>query len=438
MVSYLPAQPPSPGTPKYYDSGTIYSWRYGDHASGRTGSIPPFRHTNYNTGTKSTRNYLVRRIRGCGGVKQFFQYGHVAKVVTTCTPFVDNVTSNGPVYSEYYLVRSQSDFAGYNTYTKSAFSEGDVISRQYEVQNQLIAEAASQYDALTDIAQLGEIPQMIGSISHDIYKIMRTLQGRYGLPTLRAARPFTPLELLRHPYKVFRKLGDEWMTYRYGIMTLVYSYRDLMKSIKRGKDVTTRRNGTVVPTETGQSLPPLSQGFFLKTAEGTILIRGTAFQFFENSELAQMSGIGFNPLVTAWEMIPYSFVVDWFVNVGDWLRSSVSQTFATQKWACLSRRDQTSTKTLVHLPIDDQSVAISNMKPINWYGADPPATPNVILPNPEGYFLLTEEKVDAYSRQTIPFSTALPTWNPSLSWRRILDSAAMSLQQLGRFSRSLR
>lgn len=41
-----------------------------------------------------------------------------------------------------------------------------------------------------------------------------------------------------------------------------------------------------------------------------------------NPDLSLATQLGFvNPLLVAWELVPYSFVVDWFVNVGDYLQS---------------------------------------------------------------------------------------------------------------------
>jgi hypothetical protein len=40
----------------------------------------------------------------------------------------------------------------------------------------------------------------------------------------------------------------------------------------------------------------------------------------DNDYLQRVSNVGLtNPLVVAWELVPFSFVVDWFLPLGDWL-----------------------------------------------------------------------------------------------------------------------
>lgn len=65
----------------------------------------------------------------------------------------------------------------------------------------------------------------------------------------------------------------------------------------------------------------------------------------QNPNLRLLDQLGFvNPAVVAWELVPFSFVVDWFVNVGDFLGSFTDfwgeslvagtfyQTFYFKKW----------------------------------------------------------------------------------------------------------
>lgn len=49
--------------------------------------------------------------------------------------------------------------------------------------------------------------------------------------------------------------------------------------------------------------------------KGTVKYRAVVFH------RSNMSRIGVNPIVTAWELTKYSFVIDWFVDIGQWLQA---------------------------------------------------------------------------------------------------------------------
>jgi hypothetical protein len=61
----------------------------------------------------------------------------------------------------------------------------------------------------------------------------------------------------------------------------------------------------------------------------------------------------------------------------------------------------------------------------------------VIIPNPEGLYILEEEVVDTYWREVISFSPVAPVINPNLNWKRLVDSAVLSLNLLGDLLRRL-
>jgi len=57
-----------------------------------------------------------------------------------------------------------------------------------------------------------------------------------------------------------------------------------------------------------------------------------------NPGLAQLSSLGLvNPAEIVWEMVPYSFVVDWFAPIGPWMSSLTGATGYTFKGGSLSR-----------------------------------------------------------------------------------------------------
>lgn len=63
--------------------------------------------------------------------------------------------------------------------------------------------------------------------------------------------------------------------------------------------------------------------------------RGYIKAILKEKDVAQLSGLT-DPVSIAWELVPYSFVVDWFIPIGSWLsarglRSALTGTFVTTR-----------------------------------------------------------------------------------------------------------
>lgn len=102
-----------------------------------------------------------------------------------------------------------------------------------------------------------------------------------------------------------------WLTFRYGIMPNVYLVEDLIKAqtepfqefVRSGQRRTVRIE------------PPTMPGWET-TGEIYGVIRCFNKRKFEATAIASKE-YSFNIAVTLWELVPLSFVIDWFVNVGD-------------------------------------------------------------------------------------------------------------------------
>lgn len=106
----------------------------------------------------------------------------------------------------------------------------------------------------------------------------------------------------------------QWLQYRYGVMPLVYTLYDaaeLLKQVKMAEFVDTRKKETI------ERPSPLN-----KKATERIVFRCCARSKVTSEGLLKAYELSqFNPSVTAWELVPLSFVVDWFVNIGTVLQA---------------------------------------------------------------------------------------------------------------------
>lgn len=127
---------------------------------------------------------------------------------------------------------------------------------------------------------------------------------------------------LRKTLKSFADaVASVWLTFRYGILPNVYLVEGLVKSIDEMEKKFERwRKLLRVDIE----LPKVS-GWDISVDTVSAELRCMIKRKFENR--TNLSGLlrqySANAFLTAWELIPLSFVIDWFVNIGNVLSSSL-------------------------------------------------------------------------------------------------------------------
>ena len=135
--------------------------------------------------------------------------------------------------------------------------------------------------------------------------------------------------------------GNLWLEFRYGLMPLFHDIHDVMMdwhsihkralkayrmSFGHGDTVTVpfRMLGPQIPSD----IPAFSGrvtfsrshrfGFVMSDEDGFATFNGGSFR--PVSDWKDLATAFLNPVATAWELVPFSFVADWFVNVGDILQ----------------------------------------------------------------------------------------------------------------------
>lgn len=180
--------------------------------------------------------------------------------------------------------------------------------------------------ALESLAQLAETVGMLrrpfastSKLLSKLYKKRNYLKATYGYSATTAA-------------------ADAWLEYRYGWKPLILDISSVLQAICEQRNNLTRRlvfrAGSYDEREVTSSFSgrPLPGDFYYLKANGSYTVRKscrasagvicevrprTPLETFE-----KVFGLGANDIpVSLWAMMPFSFIVDWFVNVEDWIRA---------------------------------------------------------------------------------------------------------------------
>lgn len=197
-----------------------------------------------------------------------------------------------------------------------------------------LAEANSgTYDLLTEVAELPETLKYLIGILRDFASALKAVRKRE-VEVKKLFRNKKQTE--RTAYELADALASVWLQFRYAISPLAYSFNDVISTLEEYKRVFAkyrqRQEDYAEPVEIS-GLDILSHDDFV-TSHKVFIKRSFSPEDIVD---ALLSLLKVNPLATAYELIPLSFVVDWFLNIGDYITAMTgtikySQEAATYSW----------------------------------------------------------------------------------------------------------
>lgn len=181
--------------------------------------------------------------------------------------------------------------------------------------------------------------------------------------------------------------GNLWLEFRYGwtpffhdISSLMKDYNSLNKKLVKLARVSAGHGEPVTSTYRANLAPPgfslmadikVTQevrqrfGYFVLECPGYAEFVGDRFEQITSADVF-VEKI-FNPASTGWDLVPYSFVVDWFFNLGEYLRQTGSLYHNYQIIDGYNRRDSRITEVNFSSDNDTFSVEGSLTHNVNPY-----------------------------------------------------------------------
>lgn len=243
--------------------------------------------------------------------------------------------------SSCYTVTAKGTVIG----TSTIHSTSDVDSLKSEVSTKLLAERGRSLTNLWEsIAQSRKTAMMIAEPVLKAHQLVRRMKN--DIRTGRFSRNWYSNQM-----DIFGKnIPSFWLQYRYGLLPLI---RDVQAIIDAQTTGTGRLRRT---TRAKGNLSRLDTTFITGVAYGvtnctigltTSDVVNCRAMSLDEAIIEKMDNLGLatkSLLTTPWELIPYSFVVDWFVNLGDFLNALVEPPGWTALGSCIVTSRQRVTK----------------------------------------------------------------------------------------------
>lgn len=165
---------------------------------------------------------------------------------------------------------------------------------------------------------LGYFFQRESAMTQKEKELLRRGARKRNLPLEEALRRFGKKALLGA-----EGVANLWLMYRYGVMPLVKSIKDVNEALKaQVQDDRNSTRGSATSSANSWSESTYSNSGYSwkirKTTTETISARAVSIDELVRN-WSYNYGFSKKELITLpWELIPYSFVADWFVNAGDY------------------------------------------------------------------------------------------------------------------------
>lgn len=284
-------------------------------------------------------------------------FSRVRSVANSCTsPTTKNEEDLSGPYSLYaFKGLSRLDFASLIAQSEIDEAVRVAATRAWKDSN------GHEADVLTDIAEYRQTVRMLANPLSAMDSLMRSIKQSQKKGSLNVKGVVAGAA---------RSAQDLWLQYRFGVRPIVSTVKGVIEALNEPKPKrrwTARGKYTLnnqSSEQTSGSTWSTTCSYRIDRTDQVIVRAGILLE--EEVTLQQSVGIDASGMLSLpWELVPYSFVADWFLNVGDYISSLVPyfskhplgswwtvERRRTSKYDVLSTSAATSTYTIVR-PVTD-------------------------------------------------------------------------------------
>lgn len=218
---------------------------------------------------------------------------------------------------------------------------------QYLVQAAASKAYTKGWDGLTFFAEIRKTWNMVFGLAQNLRNLMNRIERL--LMQRRSDMTFAGLLALKAKQARDLRLEDIWLEARYGWRILIYDIKDASEALSRlGKERTRVRTKEDELDSYSTTSTVVSQWGDQGTVTNTVTTSYNVSTIGRIVADFSPPSVRMNPVLTAWELVKFSWVVDWFFHVAQWLEALsflTMQTRMTSAWSCM-----VSITTQVSLP----------------------------------------------------------------------------------------
>jgi hypothetical protein len=190
----------------------------------------------------------------------------------------------------------------------SAISVGDEIDLQKEVSTRCLANRGnSQNNLFESIAQYRQTFSLLSNP-------LRSVQA-----------------LLSKTSKAMKRgqsIAEAYLVFRYGVMPLIRDITGVISGLEKkvgNMRVSTRARGELMRDQSSSFTYAFGAGVMTVKIQNidSLIVRAMSLDEYFVSKAQNVGFASSGLFIVPWELIPYSFVADWFVNLGDYFKALI-------------------------------------------------------------------------------------------------------------------